>query len=59
LEAAVEERFERRLRSGRFERFACRMPEMFRYARQMATKVAEYKTKRGYSADGTNSLRKR
>jgi hypothetical protein len=31
---------------GCFERFACRMPEMFRHARQMATKVAEYKTKR-------------
>ncbi|HSY55444.1 MAG TPA: hypothetical protein VK834_03250 [Bradyrhizobium sp.] len=44
---------------GCFERFACRMPEMFRHARQMATKVAEYKTKRGYSADGTNPLRKR
>jgi hypothetical protein len=49
----------RRLRSGRFERFACRLPEMFRDADDMATKAAKYKVKRGYPADDGNPPRKR
>jgi hypothetical protein len=41
-----------------FERFACRLPEMFRDAADMATKADKYKVS-GQSANAANALKKR